>query len=91
MVAIWRMRVSVPQWRVHVPMAMRLCGIDRSIMRPIVRMAMMVVVGMAVFVRDFGVLVKVLVALAEMQPDAEGHQGTGRDELKGDGLAEQGD
>ena len=86
-VAVRRMRVSVPQRRVHMPMAVRLCGIDESLMW----MVMVVVVCMTVFVAEFGVLVKVLVVFAEMQPDSEGHQGAGRDQLQGDGFAEQGD
>ena len=50
----------------------------------------MLVVGMTVFVGEFEMLVKMLMAFAEMQPDPESHQGTGRDQLQGNGLAEQG-
>ena len=54
-------------------MTMGLARIDRSIMR----MVMMLVVGMTVLVGEFEMLVKMLMAFAEMQPDPESHQGTG--------------
>ena len=73
MVAVRRMQVSVPERRVHMPMAMRLARVDRFLMR----MVVMLVVCMTVFVGKFEVLVKMLMAFAEMQPDAESHQGTG--------------
>ena len=73
MVAVRRMRVSVPERRVHMPMAMCLTRLDRSVMR----MVVMVVVCMAMFVGEFGVLVNMLVTFTEMQPDAEGHQRAG--------------
>ncbi len=73
MVAVRRMQMSMPQRHVRVPMTMGLARIDRSIMR----MVMMLVVGMTVLVGEFEMLVKMLMAFAEMQPDPESHQGTG--------------
>ena len=73
MVAVRRMQVSVPERRVHMPMAKRLARVDRFLMR----MVVMLVVCMTVFVGKFEMLVKMLMAFAEMQPDAESHQGTG--------------
>ena len=84
MVAVRRVRMSMPDRRVHVPMAMRLAPVDGTF----VGMVVMLVVIMAVFVGKFGVLVNMIVVFAEMQPDPEGHQGAGRDQLKGDSLAE---
>ena len=73
MMAVRRVRMGVPERRVHVPMAVRLARVDG----PIMRMVVMLVVGMTVFVGKFEVFVHMLVAFAEMQPDPEGHQGAG--------------
>ena len=45
---------------------------------------------MAMLVRDLGMLVVVLVAFAEVQPDTQGHQGAGREQPKRHRLAEEG-
>lgn len=73
MVAVRRMRVGVSERRGHLPMAMCLTQLDGSLMRMIV----MVVVCMTVFVHKLEMFVNMLVAFAEMQPDAEGHQRAG--------------
>ena len=86
MVAVRRVRMAMPERRVDVRMAMRLARVDGAVMC----MVVMVIVGVAVFVGKFEMLVDVLVAFAEMQPHPESHQGAGQEKLDGDGLAEQG-
>ena len=45
---------------------------------------------MTMLVRTLGMLVVVLVAFAEMQPDPKGHQGAGREQPQRHRLAKQG-
>ena len=68
MMKIGIVRVRVPQRLVAVPMRMRLG--DGSV----VRMPVMLVVGMKMFMLQRLVLMLVIVAFREMQPQAEGHE-----------------
>ena len=65
------MRMSVRQWLVPVPVHMRLLSVPPGI----VRMLMMFVMHMQVLMLDGLMRVLVFMMLAQMQPDAECHQG----------------
>ena len=85
--AVGQMRMRVAQRDVHMKMAVHRVGRTRRV----VRMAVMLVVRVAMFVRDFAVRMRMFVALAQMQPHADRHQGTGGKELHLHRLAEKRD
>lgn len=81
MVDVRVVRMPVPKRFMPVPVGMRLGD------RPLVRMAMMVVVDMGMLVLDGLVRVVMGMAFGQMQPDAEGHQQARNDQLRIDRLA----
>lgn len=77
MVTVGHVRMGVTEVGMAVPVAVRPPRIDRPVMLVVV----MLVVHMAMLVRHFLVLVLMLVALADVQPDADRHQDARRQEL----------
>ena len=77
MMDVGKVRVTMPQSRVHVPVRVRLPGWLGAIMAVLV----MLVMDVPMLVGHLLVAMRVLVALREMKPDAEGHEGTGRSDL----------
>ncbi len=67
-----------------MPMAMSLNQIDGFVVQVIV----MFVVSVSMLVRKCQMLVDVLMAFAQMQPNTQSHQGSCGAELKRDGFAE---
>ena len=76
-VEVWKVRVTVPQADVHVPVRVRFPRRLGAIMAVLVMLVMLV----SVFVGHLVVLVLVGVMLRQMKPDAKGHERTGRSEL----------
>ena len=81
MVDVRVMRMLVSQRFMPVPVRMRLGH------RPLVHMAMMVVVDVAVLMLDRLMRVVVLMAFGQMQPEAKRHQRAGEDKLSRERLA----
>jgi len=81
MVDVRVMRMPVPKRFMPVPVRMRLGH------RPVVDMAMMVVVDVAVLVLDRLVCMVMGMPFGQMQPDAERHQQACDDQLRSDRLA----
>ena len=79
------MRMAVHQPRMNMRMGVRLAG---GIHRPVV-MAVMQVVDVPVLMRERRMLVPVLVALGEMEPQAQAHQRRGGEQRRRHRLAEQ--
>ena len=67
-----------------MPMTMSLSRINYFVVKVIV----MFVVGVTMLVRKCRMLVHMLMAFAQMQPNAQSHQGPCGAELKRDGFAE---
>src|SRR6266511_4415398 len=76
-VEVWKVRVTMPQADVHMPVRVRLPRWLGAIMGVLVMLVMLV----PVLVGHLMVLVLVCMALCQMKPDAEGHERTGRNEL----------
>lgn len=81
---VGKMRMLVPQ----SPMTMRVGVRFAASPGEIVQMAMVLVVTVRMRVFDRLVLVFVLMALGQMQPDAHRHQRTGRNQRPGNRIAE---
>ena len=76
-VDIGKVRVAMPQLGVHVSVRMRLPRRLGAIMA----MLVMLVMHVPMLVGHLLVAMLVLVALRQMKPDAEGHEGTGGNDL----------
>jgi hypothetical protein len=80
-------RMAVQQRLVAMLVGMRLFAVPAGLVRvPMVR-----VVNVRVIVSERFVQMLVFVPLGQMQPDAERHQGCGRQENQGEGLSEKRD
>ena len=84
MMTVRGMRVAVAERRMSMPMVMGLSRIDNVVVEVVV----MLVVGVTMLVGKCRVLVHMLMAFAQMQPNAESHHGPCGAELKRDGFAE---
>jgi len=74
---VGKVRVTMRQSRVHVPVRVRLPRRLGAIMAVLVVLIMRV----PMLVGHLFVAMLVLVALRQMKPDAEGHEGAGRNDL----------
>ena len=74
---VGKVRVIMPQLGMHVPVRVRLPRWLAAIMAVLV----MLVMHVPMLVGHLLVPMLVLVALRQMKPDAEGHEGTGRSDL----------
>ena len=85
-----KVRVIVTQRFVAVPVCVGQARRARqgSRLRPVMRMLVVRVVFVRVFVLQDFVRVPVFVPLAQVQPDADGHQRTGHQQRGGDRLAQ---
>lgn len=77
------MCVGVSEGEVSMPMAMSLSRLDGFVVQVIV----MFIVSVSMLVRKWRMLMDVLMAFAQMQPNTQSHQGSRGAELKRDGFA----
>jgi len=77
MMDVGKVHVTVPQFRVHVPVRVRLPGWLAGLMA----MLVMLVMHVPMLVGHLLVAMLVLVALRQMKPDAEAHERTGCGDL----------
>jgi hypothetical protein len=71
MMNIWKMRVRMCEWNVAVRMGMRFLAVPFEIML----MLVMFIVTVPMIVLQRAMRMRMVMALADMQPDAERHQG----------------
>src|SRR5258708_22130731 len=81
---VGKVRVTMPQFCVHMPVRVRF----PSRFGAIVAVLVMLVMNVPMFVGHLLVTMLVLVAFCEMKPDAEGHEGPGHSDLDSHRLSE---